>query len=711
MLPVVPPISGLTHHDAKIRYDASAVRWRRWHYFRDYAVICGRILFTPLNLIILGLGVTLSVLGRDLDAFATMIVVTINVVMSMVQSTRARMMLQQIANAALPTISVWRSDGLHAVHPQTVVAGDVILVRPGDQIVADGRILVADSVAFDESRLTGENEPIVRMAGDELVAGAWCVNGAAWYQVTIATNQGTMAQIIAGAQIPRNIVTPLMTDINRVLQVMVMIASGLMVVVVFRDYYLQVPLVELIAHLTVMAGLIPNALVLTLTVSLALAAVYMSRSGGLVQQTAAVDAMCQVDTLCFDKTGTLTANQLQVTALRVMHGDETTFRQQLGAYVHADVAGNRTTQVIAMAISANPATVIQAVSFDAVRKWSAQQHADGVFLLGAPDVLRPALAAQWRDIDLASDAVHAGARVLLFARADAFAPDFDNENPTLPSAITPLGLVIMQDTIRPEAREVLDAFRALGVRIVIISGDDPQAVAALMTQVGFVASQQVVHGREIDALADDALATLVAKVAIFGRVTPPQKARIITALRQNGASPAMVGDGMNDVLAMKQSTLALAMQTSNSAVRAVADVVLLNDNLAVLPALLHAGQRVISSMQAVLNHFLVRVSLSTVLLLTGMLLGKIIWLPADSAFLALGGVVIPALVIVSRSTTPASLRDRARMWRDAGWLCGIGVVVVVITHFFFAHAQAQILVGFAIMGLWIRLLRAYKSPA
>jgi cation-transporting ATPase E len=268
----------------------------------------------------------------------------------------------------------------------------------------------------------------------------------------------------------------------------------------------------------------------------------------------------------------------------------------------------------------------------------------------------------------------------------------------------------MHDTIRPEARAVLDQFRALGVRIVIISGDDPQAVAALMTQVGFSEQQQVVHGHEIDALADDALAMLVAQAAIFGRVTPRQKARIITALRQNGATPAMVGDGMNDILAMKQSTLALAMQTSNSAVRAVADVVLLNDNLAVLPALLHAGQRVISSMQAVLNHFLVRVSLSTVLLLTGMLLGKIIWLPFESAFLALCGVVIPALVIVSRTHTPASLRDRTRMWRDAAWLSGMGIGAVVITHFFFASSQSHILIGFAIVGLWIRLLWAYKSP-
>jgi len=431
----------------------------------------------------------------------------------------------------------------------------------------------------------------------------------------------------------------------------------------------------------------------------------------LVQQTAAVDAMCQVDTLCFDKTGTLTANQLQVTALRVLHGDEATLRQQLGSYVHADIAGNRTAQVIAMAISADPATVVQAVPFDAARKWSMQQHADGVYLLGAPDVLRPALAPAWQTIDLASDAVQQGARVLLFARADGYVPDFDSQNPLLPTDLTPLGLVILHDTIRAEAREVLDQFRALGVRIVIISGDDPHAVAALMTQVGFAEQQQVVHGHEIDALADDALATLVTQASIFGRVTPHQKARIITALRQNGATPAMVGDGMNDILAMKQATLALAMQTSNSAVRAVADVVLLNDNLAVLPALLHAGQRVISGMQAVLNHFLVRVSLSTVLLLTGMLLGKIIWAPAESAFLALCGVVIPAMVIVSRTHTPASLRDRARMWRDAAWLSGMGIGAVVITHFFFASSQSHILIGFAIVGLWIRLLWAYKSPA
>lgn len=710
MLPITPPISGLTHYDAQVRYDAIAERWRTGRRLYTYLVICSQILFTPLNLIILGLGGTLWVLGRELDAFATMVVVIINVALSMVQSIRARVMLHQIAEAAMPTVHVWRADALHAVHPQRVVAGDVVLVRPGDQIVTDGYVLVAESCAFDESLLTGENEPVVRSANDGLVAGAWCVSGAAWYHVTVATNQGSMAQIMVGAQIPRVIVTPLMNDVNQVLRMMVMIASGLMLVVLIRDYYLQIPLAQMIAHLTVMAGLIPNALVLTLTVSLALAAVYMSRVGGLVQQMAAVDAMCQVDTLCFDKTGTLTANQLRVTAVRVISGDESLVRQQLGAYVHADIAGNRTAQVIAAAILAAPATVVQSVPFDATRKWSMQQQADGVYLLGAPDVLRPALAPGWQTIDLASDAVATGARVLLFARTDVLPPDFDYQQPLLPPAITPLALVIMHDTIRPEARQVLDQFRALGVRTLIISGDDPRAVAALMTQVGFSAEQQLVHGHEIDALTDDALVALVAQVAIFGRVTPHHKARIMTALRQNGATPAMVGDGMNDILAMKQSVLALAMQTSNSAVRAVADVVLLNDNLAVLPALLQAGQRVISGMQAVLNHFLVRVTLSTVLLLTGILLGQIIWQPAESAFLALCGVVIPAMVIVSRPHNPASLRDRARMWRDAAWLSGMGVGAVLITQLFFAASQSQILVGFAIVGLWTRLLWAYKRP-
>lgn len=711
MLPVMPPIDGLTHQEAMNRYDATATRWRTWRRVRDYAVLCSRILFTPLNLIILGLGATLWVLGRELDAFATMIVVVVNVVMSMVQSIRARIMLQQIAEAAVPTVCVWRSGALHTVHPQLVVVGDVILLRPGDQIVADGQILAADSVAFDESLLTGENDPIVRQDGDLLTAGAWCVSGAAWYHVSVSTNQGTMAQLIEGAQIPRAIVTPLLTDVNRVLQVMVVIASTLMVVVAIRDYYLQVPLVQFIAHLTVMAGLIPNALVLTLTVSLALAAVTMSRAGGLVQQSAAVDAMCQVDTLCFDKTGTLTANQLQVSGLRVITGDDASLRVQLGAYVHADIAGNRTAQVIARAIPAQPATVLHAVPFDAARKWSMQQHADAVYVLGAPDVLRPALAMQWRDMDLASDAVQSGARVLLFTQVNGFVPDFDNQNPLLPSDLIPLGLIIMHDTMRPEARDVLDQFRALGVRIVIISGDDPRAVASLMTQVGFAADQKIAHGHELDLLTDAQLATLVQQVAIYGRVTPHQKARIIAAMRQNGATPAMVGDGMNDILAMKQASLALAMQTSNGAVRAVADVVLLNDNLAVLPALLTAGQRVISGMQAVLNHFLVRVTLSTVLLLTGMVLGRIIWQPAESAILALCGVVIPALVIVSRVHTPLSLRDRKRMWRDASWLSGIGVGVVLMSHFLFAQIQSQVLVIFAIIVLWVRLWWGYKSPA
>lgn len=676
MLPPTPPVAGLTQSDAVALQRHESPILTVWRRVRTYSAIVVANVVTTLNIVILSLAATLWSLGNLRDAFATSLVVLLNVVVSTVQSIRARLALDRIRAANLAPVTVWRDQQLVTVDPIQVVVGDVVLVRPGDVIVADGDVLVADACAMDEALLTGESEPVRRHAGEPLVSGATCVTGAAWYQVT--TTDGVLAQLNRHAQQMRVIRTPLIDEVQLVIRIIVVITIILMGVVGVRAWWIEVPFDALVPQLTVVAGLIPNALVLMLTISYALGAVTMTRHGGLVQQLAAVESLSHIDAICFDKTGTLTANRLVVDELRPLAVSAVEFSDALGRYVAADGAANRTAQAIATVVSAPPEPELASVPFDSMRKWSMRVTPSGVWVLGAPDIIRPHLIDDWQ-IEFAPDAIANGARVVLLAYAplDAIDTTAISEHPRLPDACVPYGVVVLVDEMRDAVESVIAQFADAGVVLYVLSGDDPVAVAQVARQAG-IASPSIVHGNQIDELDDASLDTLVRHVRVFGRVTPDHKQRIITALQRAGQRVAMVGDGVNDLLALKQADVAVAMQSGSAAVRQVADVVLLNDQMGVLQSLVVVGRQIYQRMNVVLNHFLLRVILSAIVLTVGLMFGRIVWNPIDSSLLALIGVALPALLIVSvpNLALPVYLRSRRQLWSDA---CGYGGVVTAIT--------------------------------
>ena len=704
MLPPTPPVAGLSFKEASSRQTSESVFLMVWRRVTTYTTIVFSNLVTTLNVVILGLATTLWSLGNLRDAFATSLVVVLNVCVSTIQSIRARMALDRIRAAKLAPVMVWRDQQLITVDPAQVVIDDVVLVRPGDVIVADGVLLVADACAMDESLLTGESEPVRRHTGELLSSGSTCVAGAAWYQVT--TTSGVLARLTQQAQQMRQIRTPLIIEVQRVIRIIVVIAVFLMAVVLLRAWWLSVPFATLVPQLTVMAGLIPNALVLMLTISYALGAVTMTRHGGLVQQLAAVESLSHIDAVCFDKTGTLTANRLAVAELRPLAVSAAEFHDALGRYVAADGAANRTAQAIATVVSAPPEPELASVPFDSVRKWSMRVTSSGVWVLGAPDIIQPHLVATWQ-MPLAADAIANGARVVLLAWAPLDAVDISSiaEHPQLPDGCVPYGVAVLLDQMRDAVQAVICQFADAGVSVYVLSGDDPVAVAQIAHRAG-IASQSVVHGHQIDVLDDTALAETVRHARVFGRVTPDHKQRIIAALQRSGQRVAMVGDGVNDMLALKQADVAVAMQSGSAAVRQVADVVLLDDRIAVLQQMVVVGRQIYQRMNAVLNHFLFRVIISAVVLTIGLLFGRVVWNPIDSSLLALIGVALPALILVSwpNLSIPVRMQSRRQLWRDAWWYGGALVVCSMLMLWLIPDMAPELLLGVCVAVIWGRLL-------
>jgi cation-transporting ATPase E len=263
-----------------------------------------------------------------------------------------------------------------------------------------------------------------------------------------------------------------------------------------------------------------------------------------------------------------------------------------------------------------------------------------------------------------------------------------------------------------DVQSVIAQFASTGVNVYVLSCDDPVAVAQIALRAGIV-SPSIVHGNQIDVLDDVSLDNLVRHARVFGRVTPDHKQRIIAALQRAGKRVAMVGDGVNDLLALKQADVAVAMQSGSAVVRQVADVVLLDDQVGVLQHMVVVGRQIFERMNVVLNHFLFRVIISALVLTVGLVFGRVLWNPIDSSLLALIGVALPAMLIVSWSNLvmPVRLQSRPQLWRDA-WRYGTGLVLVsVVAVWQIPDMTAQLLLGCCVVAIWGRLIVGFGWPA
>ena len=573
---------------------------------RSYWDILRTNLFSFFNIILFSVGVILMVFGRYNDAFITVSAGLAGTVVNAFQEIRAKRQLAKIMLITRPTAQVVRDGHEQTIDATQLVKGDAIHLRGGDQALADGVVISTNGTGYgaaevDESLLTGESDPVRKQQGDKILSGSFCLNGELIYQAEAVGADSFASKLTAAARTFTPVSTPLQQQVAFVIRLLMVLTVVMALVFYSGESVRKLNFLQNIKASAVLIGLIPYGLFLTINLAYTLGAIKIARAGAVVQQTNAVEALYYVDVLCMDKTGTLTTNAFQVETLLPQGTiSEMELKQCLGDFARSITGGNATTAAILHATEGRQRTPIDEIRFISSHKWSALafQEADlkGVFVLGALEMLQPYLAAEAMPPGLLQQAQtweEQGLRVLLFAHNPAVTSLHDASGaPQLPS-LHPIGLLSLRDELRPHAREMMEAFTNLGVRLKIISGDNPHTVAALAKQTG-LNDAKLVSGPELAKLSAAEFEQVAEDATIFGRIAPEQKAQLVEALLKRGHYVAMIGDGVNDILALKKAKLGIAMQSGSPAVRNVADMVLLHDSYAPLAPALAEGKQIIN---------------------------------------------------------------------------------------------------------------------
>ena len=614
---------------------------------RTWAQIVRANVVTRFNVVVGSLFAVICVVGPLRDGLFAGVIVA-NSLIGIVQELRAKRTLDRLAVLNAPQARVVR-DGAVALHPVgDVVLDDVLELLPGDQVPVDATVLAAERLEVDESLLTGEADPVVKEVGDEVLSGSFVVAGRGRVR---AARVGAEAYAARLAEEARRF-TLSHSELRR----------GIDRIVTYATWGL-VPTAVLLVVSQLRAGegweqaarasvggvvaMVPEGLVLLTSMAFAVGVVRLARRRTLVQELPAIEMLARVDVLCVDKTGTITTGDIALRTVVPLAGtpeDPAVLASALAALAAAEPDPNATLAGVRRAHPEPPGwSVTAAVAFSSARKWSGASFAGhGTWLLGAPDVLAPGDTAV---ADALVPHAAAGRRVLLLATHPT--PLVDD---ALPTGVTPVALVVMEDTLRPDAPETFAFFARQGVTIKVISGDHPTTVAAVAARAGIPGAERAVDARTLphpDTPAGAAaLADALDAATVFGRVTPQQKRAMVVALQAHGHTVAMTGDGVNDVLALKEADIGVAMGSGSAASRAVAQLVLLDSSFAAMPAAVAEGRRAINNLERVASLFVQKTVYAFALaLLTGVLTVPYPFLPRHLTLVGSLTIGIPAFLL------------------------------------------------------------------
>ncbi|MFE2106752.1 HAD-IC family P-type ATPase [Kitasatospora sp. NPDC059463] len=584
--------------------------------------------FTRFNAIIGVMFAIILVVGPLQDGLFGLVIVA-NTAIGIIQELRAKKTLDSLALIGEARPQVRRDGVAQQVAVGEIVLDDTVLLGIGDKVIVDGEVTEADGLEIDESLLTGEPDPVLKHPGDPVMSGSFVVAGAGAFTATKVGREAYAAQLAEEASRFTLVKSELRSGIDSILRfitwLLVPTAIGLIIsqlAVEGRDWREAVR--RMIAGIVPM---VPEGLVLLTSVAFAIGVVRLGRKQCLVQELPAIEGLARVDTVCLDKTGTLTEGGMDVVDLRIIEADEPggpedgarkeTVRQALGVMAGADARPNPSMQAVLDAYGDGSGErrdgwrVIEAMPFSSARKWSGVQLLEprgdeASWLLGAPDVLLPSGHPALAEVD---ELGAQGLRVLLLGRTPV---PLDAPDPA--AGLRPLALVVLRQRLREDAAETLRYFEGQRVEAKVISGDSAVSVGAVAAHLGLPGAEHPVDARTLPT-EPQALADTAERTAVFGRVTPQQKRRLVGALQSRGRTVAMTGDGVNDVLALKDADIGVAMGSGSDATKAVAQIVLLDNSFAVMPSVVAEGRRVIGNIERVAGLFLVKTVYSVLLAL------------------------------------------------------------------------------------------------
>ena len=553
--------------------------------------------FTRFNAILGTMLVLIIIVGPVQDSLFGVVLVA-NALIGIVQELRAKRTLDKLAVLNAPRARVVRDGEANEVAVGEVVLDDLVDLRAGDQVPADGRVRTVEGLEIDESLLTGESDPVAKELSDEVLSGSIVVAGSGRFQATRVGADAYARRLADEARRFTLVRSELVDGINLILRYVTWAIAPTAALLALSQFDAHDEWREALAGVVAgVVAMVPEGLVLLTSLSFGLAAVALARRKVLVQELPAVEGLARVDVVCLDKTGTITEGAITFDELE-QFSDNDPVAEALGALA-ADENKNATMNALCSSFPEPDGwTRTGSVPFSSARKWSGATFGDnGTWILGAPEMVwidRPADDPVRGRADVLAAS---GRRVLLLAHTDAALVD-----ETLPDGLDAAALVLFEEQVRPDAAETLAYFREQGVELKVISGDNPRTVGAVATRVGLEGGKNPIDARTLPEDQDE-LADVLENNSVFGRVSPQQKRSIVGALQSRGHVVAMTGDGVNDALALKDADIGVAMGNGAPATRSVAQLVLLDGKFAHMPGVVAEGRRVIANIERVANLF------------------------------------------------------------------------------------------------------------
>lgn len=599
---------------------------------RSLAAILRTHILTLFNLVIFLCALGIIALGRWLDMIFAIAAVT-NVIIGVVQEYSAKRKLDRIALLHQDGIMVRRNGENVEIDTAEAVLDDVVYLRAGDQVPADGLVLASESLDVNESLITGEADPVYKPAGATVLSGTSVVAGNGYFRITGVGQDSHAARLTKRARTFSKAHSELRTALDKVASWITIALIPLIVIVawgqikalggwqqVVADDSLDSALVATIAGITTM---IPQGLALMTTISFAMAALHLTSKKVLIQEQPAVEILARVDTVCLDKTGTLTEGTMEFSGAKQLAATDNGWRLVLG-HIGADPNANITAAALREPFPKTPRLPqTDAIAFASERRWSAfafgypgdSQAPAGAWVLGAPEALIEALeldAHTKHDLHERTRKLSStGKRTMLLAHSTTPSTTATPEHPwfgeftELPASLTPAAILTFEEKVRDDARETLEYFQAQGVELKVISGDSPHTVAAVARQIGWEHPGPGYDARNLPDNIED-MAEVMEQYSVFGRVSPDQKEQMVKALQHRDHVVAMTGDGVNDALAVKTADLGIAMGDAAAATKAVSRMVLLDSKFSRLPHVLAEGRKVIANMERLAHLFLAK---------------------------------------------------------------------------------------------------------
>ena len=617
-------IKGLTSEEVRAAQAAGKVNADATVKTRSYGSIFRSNICTLFNLINVILAVFVFLTGSYKNMLF-MLVIVINTIIGIVQEIRSKITTDRLSIVVAANVEVMRDGKLQKIPIDELVLGDVMRLGRGNQIPTDSVVLEGECKT-DESLLTGESRLIPKHAGDQLYSGSFINAGIVWARVEKVGADNYAAQITNEAKQNKAINSEIMTSLNKIIKYVSIFMFPVGLLLFANEYLLHHVELDpaILSTVSAMVGMIPEGLILLASTVMAVAVVRLARHQVLVQQLYCIETLARVDVLCLDKTGTITTGGMEVSGLVPLDvPDSEPKEQELSKIVASLVASDEDPNDTARAIQeyfglakegkqkaeqAIPPTDLlkptRVIPFSSDTKWSGAAFANGeAYVMGAAQFVLEKNASALAQIKDALDAYTADARVLLVARVEGF-----DANGAIEGEVTPLGFVCLRDQIRSTAAQTIAYFKEQGVKLKVISGDDPHTVSGIAQKVGIEGADRFVDAATLKT--DQDIASAIKNYNVFGRVRPEQKKAFVLALQAEGHTVAMTGDGVNDVLALKASDCSVAMASGSDAARNVAQLVLVDNDFASMPAVVAEGRRSINNLQRSASLFLVKTLLS-----------------------------------------------------------------------------------------------------